>query len=57
MNWRVMMKKVEVVMANIFAIVLVLFLSEFKAATLKKQIEYWLDSKYLNFRSYMHTIR
>lgn len=51
------MKKEEIVMTNIFAIVLVLIFSVFKAATLKKQIEYWLDSKYLNVRSYLHTIR
>ncbi|MEL3973479.1 hypothetical protein AAEO50_14410 [Rossellomorea oryzaecorticis] len=44
-------------MTNIFAIVLVLIFSVFKAVTLKKQVEYWLDSKFLNVRSYLHTIR
>jgi hypothetical protein len=52
-----MMNKGEIVLTNIFAIVLVLIFSLFKAATLKKQVEYWLNSKYLNIRSYLHTVR
>ncbi|WP_171910669.1 hypothetical protein [Rossellomorea aquimaris] len=46
-----------IVLTNLTGMFLFLMFSLFKAAAFRRQVQYWMNTKYLNFRSYIHTIR
>ncbi|MGR3764028.1 hypothetical protein [Rossellomorea sp. NS-SX7] len=51
------MNKGEIFLSNLVGILLVFVFSLFKAASFRKQLDYRLNSIFLNIRSFLYTIR
>ncbi len=51
------MNKSEIVISNLLGILLLLILSLFKVSALRRQMEFWVNSFYLNLRSFFYTLR
>jgi hypothetical protein len=43
--------------SNMTGFFLLVMFSLFNAAAFKRQVQYWMNAKYLHIRSYIHTIR
>jgi hypothetical protein len=51
------MTKGIIVLSNLTGVLLFLMVILAKGASFRRYVKYWMNTKYLNVRSYIHTIR